>query len=107
MRLTRADVATAVRERFPNSDAAAIVGVLDLYGTEAHEHERERVQLAIIALSEGSEGKLRYFVDAAKKDYRDVLCWVETGPLSEAEGARVREAAHRLIENWGTGKTGN
>lgn len=98
---TRDEVVAAVHAGFPNSDAATILGVLDLYGTESYEREKERVQLAIIALSEGSEDNLRYFVQVAKTDYRDVLSWQESGPLSEPEGRKLQQAARRLLEKWG------
>jgi hypothetical protein len=32
--------------------------ILDLYGIESHEGERERVQIAILKLSEGDDDKL-------------------------------------------------
>ena len=86
---------------FPHSDAAAILGVIDLYGTEPHERERERVQLAIVALSHGSEEKLLEFIQTAKTDYRDILCWAENGPLSESEGQRQQERVRGLLEKWG------
>ena len=98
---TRETVIAAARTAFPGSDLAAIVELLDHYGTEPYERERERVQLAILALSQGSEDKLLQFIQAAKTDYRDVLSWVETGPLSEAQGEEARQAAMRLVERWG------
>ena len=98
---TREDVIAAVHACFPGSDAATILGVLDLYGTEPYERERERVQLAIIALCQGSDDKLLYFVQTAKTDYRDILCWAETGPLSESEGEQWQQRVFQLIERWG------
>jgi hypothetical protein len=101
MTYTRGDVVDAVHATFPKSDAATILGVLDLYGTQSYERERERVQLAIVALSEGSEEKLLDFVQAAKTDYRDVLYWHASGPLTEAEGRKQQQAVLRLLERWG------
>jgi hypothetical protein len=98
---TRAQVIAAAESAFPTCDAATVLAVLDLYGTEVYERERERVQLAIIALSEGSEAKLLHFVQTAKKDYRDILYWAASGPLSESEGERQRQAAARLLDQWG------
>ena len=97
---TRDEVIAAVTAAFPCSDAATILGILDLYGTESYGRERERVQLAILALSEGSEDKLLYFVEIAKIDYRDILHWAASGPLSEEQGEEQRQAARRLIERW-------
>jgi hypothetical protein len=98
---TRDNVVAAVHATFPKSDAATILGILDLYGTEFYEREKERVQLAIVSLSEGSEEKLLDLVQAAKKDYRDVLSWQDSGPLSEAEGRKQWQAARRLLDQWG------
>jgi hypothetical protein len=100
---TRDDVVATVQAVFPNSDATTILGVLDLYGMESYERERERVQLAIVELSAGSEDKLHYLVQVAKMDYRDVLCWQASGPLSEREGQKLQQAALRLLEQWGIG----
>lgn len=97
----RDDVVAAVRASFPNSSAETILSVLDLYGTESYEREKERVQLAVIALSEGKEDKLLDLVRIAKTDYRDVLAWYEGGPLTEEEGRKLQQAALRLIERWG------
>jgi hypothetical protein len=101
MNHTRAEVEAAVKATFPNSDPAAILGVVDCYGTEPHERERERVQLAIIALSRGSEEKLLELVQTAKTDYRDVLSWAETGPLTESDGQMQQERVRGLLERWG------
>jgi len=98
---TRDEVVAAVRASFPHGDAATILSILDLYGTEPYEREKERVQLAIVALSAGEEDKLLYFVQCAKTDYRDVLHWQASGPLSAKEGEQARQAAFGLIKRWG------
>ena len=98
---TRDEVIAAIAVAFPGSDATAMLAVLDLYGAQAHERERERVQLAVIALSEGNEDKLLYFLNIAKNDYRDVLHWAANGPLTQVQGEKQRQAALRLIERWG------
>jgi hypothetical protein len=101
MAYTRDEVLAAAAAAFQGSDLAAMIAALDRYGAEPYERERERVQLAIIELSAGSKEKLLQYVQAAKSDYRDVLAWQELGPLGEAEGTRLREAARALIEKWG------
>ena len=101
MTTTREDVVAAVQVAFPRSGTARMLAALDLYGTEPQEREVDRVKVAIVALSEGSEDKLRHLVQVAKTDYRDILSWVETGPLSQAEGEKQRLAARRLLEQWG------
>jgi len=60
------------------------------YGISSHEREAERVQLAILKLSEGQAEKALAMVAAAKQDYRDVLMWAEY-----PEQARTPLAVHR------------
>ena len=98
---SRDDVVAAVHSAFPEKDRDAVLGILDLYGTQSWERERERVQVAIVELSAGDEDKLRYLVEAAKHDYRDILCWQEAGPLSPAEGESLQQKARDLIARWG------
>lgn len=99
MNHTRDDVLAIARALFPGSDPAAILEILDRYGLEGW--ERERVQLAILELSEGHQDRLVDLVLAAKEDYRDVLSWQAAGPLSETEGRKLQEAALRLMQQWG------
>jgi hypothetical protein len=98
---SRDDVLAAVEAAFHASNLMTILAILDLYGTETYERERERVQLAIIELSGGSQDKLLELVQTAKTDYRDVLAWQQLGPLSEAEGKKLRNEARALLEKRG------
>ena len=68
---------SVVKREFPNEDAQAIVALLDAYGVESYENERDRVQLAILKLSQGEAEKLLDWIDIAKRDYRDVLAFAE------------------------------
>ena len=77
MKPSRRSVVRAVEASFPDCPAADILLILDAYGADSHEGERERVQRAIVKLSEGDVEKLREFTAAAKLDYRDVLLWAE------------------------------
>ncbi len=70
---TRNEVLKALKLMFPNEDQEDILKILDLYGLESQEKEKDRVQLAIIKLSNGDTARLRHFVEIAKNDYRDVL----------------------------------
>lgn len=97
----RDDVLAAVQAAFKASDPATILAILDLYGIESYERERERVQLAIVELCGGSKDKLLELVQAAKTDYRDILAWQRLDPLPEAEGKKLQEEARALLEKWG------
>jgi hypothetical protein len=59
----------------PDSDE--LMKLLNRYGSREGDRERERVQLAILKLSEGDPEKLRSNIEAALIDYRDVLAWAE------------------------------
>jgi hypothetical protein len=72
-------VLEAVTGAFPAGSAAAVVEILARYGVEPHEGARERVQLAIVALSQGDVSRVEELVRVAKQDYRDVLYWLELG----------------------------
>jgi len=98
---TRDQMITAARAAFGEDALADIVAALDQYGAEKHEPERERVQLAIIEISGGDKELLLRYVRDAKVDYRDVLAWQQTGPLSEEEGRKLQDAARALIGKWG------
>jgi hypothetical protein len=100
------EVLAAVRALFRTSDEATVLDILDLYGVEPHECERERVQVAVVALSGGNEEKLLYFVEAAKVDYRDVLYWHETGPLTPEQSLHERDAIFRLMAYFGNSPRG-
>ena len=101
MAATRDDVVAAVHARFPQGERDAVLAVLDLYGAEPHERERERVQLAIVELSGGDADKLLYYVQTAKQDYRDILYWQASGPLSPAEGEALQAKVGDLLRSWG------
>ena len=55
---TRDEVVAVVQKTFPETSCSRVLELLDSYGVESYERERERVQLAILKLSEGNEEKL-------------------------------------------------
>jgi hypothetical protein len=94
-------VLSAIGAAFPEGDRHDIAALLASYAALPHAAEIERVQLAIIELSGGSMEKLRYFVDLALTDYRDVLACQQLGPISPEEGKKLQAAAQALIKAWG------
>jgi hypothetical protein len=98
---TRDDVEAAAKAAFPDDDLAVILALVDQYGTAPHEREKERVQVAMVELSEGSREKLMDMVKAARTDYRDVLAWKQLGPLPKADGEKLQKVARALVEKWG------
>jgi hypothetical protein len=94
-------VVAAVEAAFPETSRQTVIELLELYGVEPYERERARVQLAIVALSGGSEEELLNLIQAAKVDYRDVLLWHDQGPMTEAEGRKAQEAVREMLRRWG------
>jgi hypothetical protein len=83
------------------SSWARILELLDSYGVEPYERERERVQLDIVKLSAGSEAKVREYVAVAKRDYRDVLVWAEYPEESRLDTPEKRERVRKMFEKFG------
>jgi predicted Fe-Mo cluster-binding NifX family protein len=97
----RDEVVAAVQKTFPESSRSRVLELLDSYGIESYERERERVQLAILKLSEGNEEKLREFVAVAKRDYRDVLFWAENPEEAKLDTPEKRERFRKMFEQFG------
>jgi hypothetical protein len=105
MKSTRDLVLTKIRHAFPSHDPSEIMAILDRYGAQPHDYERERVQLAVLKLSEGSIDRLEEFVSAARGDYRDVLAWAEYPeefrlPIYDSNDKRVQDARRRDREQY-------
>src|SRR5947208_1524160 len=98
---SRDEVVAVVQKTFPDTSNSRVIELLDSYGVESYERERERVQLAILKLSEGNEEKLREFVAIAKRDYRDVLFWAEYPEESRLDTPEKKERLRKMFENFG------
>ena|SRR5438477_6302323 len=98
---TRDEVVAVVQKTFPKSAHSRVLELLDSYGVESYERERERVELAILKLSEGNEDKLREFIAAAKRDYRDVLFWAEYPEESQLDTPEKKERIKKMFEKFG------
>ena len=105
----RSLVLANVRQCFPDEDPENVMALLDLYGIESYEQERERVQIAIIKLSQGDLDNLRENVKAAKNDFRDVLAYAEypeemkkeTWKMTDQEEtSRIRERDRKQYLDW-------
>ena len=101
MARSRDEVLAAVQKAFPESSQTQVLESLDNYGIESYERERERVQLAILKLSEGNEEKLREFVVVAKRDYRDVLFWAEHPEEARFDTPEKKERIKKMFEKFG------
>ena len=98
---SRDEVIAVVQKTFPESAYTRVLELLDTYGVESYERERERVQLAILKLSEGNEEKLRKFVAVAKRDYRGVLFWADNPKEAKLDTPEKRERIKKMFEQFG------
>jgi len=98
---SRDEVVAVVQKTFPADAHARVLELLGTYGVESYERERERVQLAILKLSEGNEEKLGEFIAVAKRDYRDVLFWAEYPEESRLDTPGKRERVRKMFEKFG------
>src|SRR5216684_769646 len=98
---SRDEVVAVVRKSFPEGAHTRVIELLDTYGVESYERERERVQLAMLKLSGGSEEKLREFLAVAKRDYRDVLFWAENPEEARLDTPEKRERVRKMFEKFG------
>ena len=98
---SRDEVVAVVQGTFPEGAHERVLELLDIYGVESYERERERVQLAVLKLSEGNEEKLREFIAVAKRDYRDVLFWAEYPEEFRLDTPEKRERVRKMFEKFG------
>jgi len=98
---SRDDVVAAVGARFPSAERDGVLTLLDRYGVESWERDRERVQLAIVTLSEGDLDKLRYFLGVAKQDYRDVLFWADNPAEAKIDTPEKKRRMRELLARLG------
>lgn len=99
MQHTREEVTGLAADLFPTHPPEEILGYLDLYGTLDHERERERVQHCVLKLSEGDIGRLVSLLDAAMRDYRDVIMWAEYPPMRADEAQRIVTTVYETFLN--------
>ncbi len=68
-------VTAAIEKFFPEAQRAAVAEALSAYSDAGHEREAERVHLLILKISRRDVERVRSLVQAAKRDYRDVIVW--------------------------------
>lgn len=74
--------------------------LLDGYGIEPYERERERVQLAVLKLTARSGENVREFLAVAKRDYWDVLFWAEYPAESRLDTPEKRQRIRKMFEQF-------
>ena len=94
-------VIASVQARFPAGSWERVLALLETYGVESYEREHERVQLALLKLSSGSEEKLREYVAVAKEDYRDILLWADSPDESRMDTPERKKQVRKLLAKFG------
>jgi hypothetical protein len=99
-----------VRRDFAAEHVAEVLAMLDEYGAESWQHDPHRVRLAALKLAAGSIERLRYQLETAKRDYRDVLAPAEypgycrrvlrPGELPSDEERRIIDDDWTQYQDW-------
>ncbi len=106
---SRETVLAKIRCIFPRRDPEDVLGLLDEYGADPTEPERDRVHLAILKICQEQGGSgLERLIRKAKADYRDMLAWAEyPGQMSAAwqggspaERKRIIDEDRRQYDAW-------
>jgi hypothetical protein len=107
--VTAADVERIVRRDYPPSQQDNALAMLREYGDEGSQRGAARVQLAVLKLANKNLKQLRYWIEQAKLDYRDVLCpaeypkygrWGGVDTASEEERRKVIDSDWAQYERW-------
>jgi hypothetical protein len=99
----RDELLAAVRIVF-DSDAEEAIRIVDELDLSKWKESPERVQMTVLALSEGGLDKLREFTREANRDYRNVLYWSEfTKPGTERRLALEQRLADAGLSPWNAG----
>jgi len=80
-RVSKANAAS-VRRAFPRGQVDEALAVLALFGDATWHRGTDRVHAAILQLAAGDLDALWSLVDAAYRDWRDVLWWASEPPRS-------------------------
>jgi hypothetical protein len=108
--ISSTDVERIVRRDFPADRVAEVLALLSKYGSESWQREPDRVRLAALKLAAGSIERLRYEVEGAKCDYRDVLSPAEypsyfkrvprSGALPPEEEQEIIDSDWKQYQDW-------
>jgi len=106
---TDADVERVARRDFPE-EHASVLAILAEYGGQDWHREQTRVRLAVLKLADRSLEKLRYWIEQAKSDYRDVLGpaeyptygkkWFRIARMADEDHNQIVESDWAQYEKW-------
>ncbi len=108
--VTAADVERVVRREFAPDQVSSVLAMLNEYGAEEWQREPDRVRLAVLKLAKRNLQQVRYWLEQAKGDYRDVLGpaeyplygkkWGRMDRLSEEEQKKIVHSDWLQYERW-------
>jgi len=108
--VSAADVERVVRRDFPPEHVSSVLATLSEYGGENFHREADRVRMAVLKLANRDLEQLRYWIEQAKCDYRDVLSpaeyplytkkWGRMDRLTEEEQKKIIDADWAQYQNW-------
>ena len=108
--VTSADVERIARRDYPADRVPEVLSMLNEYGTATWQRDPHRVRIAILKLAAGNTERLRYEIEGAKCDYRDILAAAEypdyirrvpgPGILSAQEEQRIIDADWKQYQDW-------
>jgi|ERR1043166_2851879 hypothetical protein len=90
-----------IAKEFPVSDQPVVIELLSSYSGP----EGSRIAWDVLQLSKGALESVRHFVQAAQRDYRDVLYWAEyydNDPM--LRGREPKQMIEDIIAKWGDKK---
>lgn len=96
--MTRKLVIEKLQQVLPDRKMDVVLALLDRYGVEEHQREKDRVQLAILKLcDEEARADPTPYIEAACADYRDVLAWAESPNLFKSPQVTDPQQREELI----------
>lgn len=107
-KVTRDDVLRVIHRDFSQPEAK-ILTILDRYGANEWEPERDRVQLAVLKLAAGDFQALELHIETACRDYRDVLSSAEypafsrhgwSTPFKRGEKTKIYQEDWDQYQRW-------
>ncbi len=91
------DIKRIAKRDFPQLDFVEVESVLRLYDADVKE-SKNRVFAAILKLADGNVESLKYYTQAARVDYRDVIYWAEYPSYSDA--ALKGKKGQSNVDDW-------
>ena len=85
-----------IKADFDSSIQAEIAEILSFYNG----NEQERVQIDILHLANGNRDEVYFLVEAANKDYRDIIYWAEYAEESQSILPKKESKCANSFNGW-------